>query len=158
MVVKSTLPGLSRRLTSGMTLTAAAALMWQFAGIAPASAQQAGVDTVEVTGSRIKSANTDSPNPIARVSADDIAATKATTVEDILQHIGVVQSTSSAADNNAGNGSSTMGLRNLGATRTLVLVNGQRFVSTDWQQAFTAVDMNAIPVSMIDHIDVLKDG
>ncbi|MDR3438367.1 TonB-dependent receptor domain-containing protein [Telmatospirillum sp.] len=157
MVVKSY--GLSGRLTSGLTLTAAVALMWQFAGVTPAAAAQSGgVETVEITGSRIKNANIEGANPVATVTADDIAATKATTVEEILSHMGVVQATASSADNNAGNGVSLLGLRNLGATRTLVLVNGQRFVATDYQQPFTAVDMNAIPVSMIERIDVLKDG
>jgi iron complex outermembrane receptor protein len=157
MVVKSS--GASRRVAAGLTLTAAAALMWNFAGVAPAAAQQA-VETVEITGSRIKNPNVESPAPIATMSAEDIAATKATSVEDVLTHMGIGDFSGgfSANSNNSGSGSSVVGLRNLGSARTLVLVNGQRYVSTDFQQASTAVDLNNIPMSMIDHIEVLKDG
>ena len=160
MVVKSSFHGLASRLTSSLTFTAAAALMWQFAAVTPAAAQQAEVETVEITGSRIKSENVVSANPVAVVTSDDIAKTKADTVEDILSHMGIADFTNGIASssNNGGVGASEVGLRYLGPTRTLILVNGQRFVGTDTEGSSTAVDLNNIPVSMIDHIEVLKDG
>ena len=51
-----------------------------------------------------------------------------------------------------------MGCSNLGPARTLVLVNGLRFPFTDTQGAVAAVDFNNIPTSMIDHIEILRDG
>jgi iron complex outermembrane receptor protein len=142
-----------------VTVTAVAALMVQFAGVAPAFAQQA-VETVEITGSRIKNVDAESANPVTVVGAAEIAQSGAINVEQALQQIGVVDFNGgfSAADNNSGLGASIMGLHSLGPTRTLILVNGQRFVSTDFQQPFTAVDLNNIPAAMIDHIEVLRDG
>ncbi len=135
--------------------------------VAPALAQSAQTaqaapqtETIEVTGTRIKNADAASANPITVVSSDDIAKTSATTVEEVLKKLPAVDFTGgvSSAATNGGNGNSVVGLRNLGAQRTLVLVDGLRMVATDNQVSVANVDLNSIPVQMIDHIDVLRDG
>ncbi len=135
--------------------------------VAPAMAQSAQTaqaapqtETIEVTGTRIKNADAASANPITVVSSDDIAKTSATTVEEVLKKLPAVDFSGgvSSAATNGGNGDSVVGLRNLGAQRTLVLVDGLRMVSTDNETSQANVDLNSIPVSMIDHIDVLRDG
>jgi iron complex outermembrane recepter protein len=117
-------------------------------------------ETIEVTGTRIKNTDAASANPITVVSSEDIQKSEAVTVEQFLRKLPDVDFTggTSQNDNNGGNGASNLGLRNLGPQRTLILVNGQRFVNTDSQGKFTAVDLNNIPTSMIDHIEILRDG
>jgi iron complex outermembrane recepter protein len=56
--------------------------------------------------------------------------------------------------NNGGDGSATVNLRNLGSDRTLVLVNGRRWVSG----LTGTVDLNTIPTAVIERIEILKDG
>jgi len=113
-----------------------------------------------VTGTRIKNADAASANPITVVTSDDIAKTSATTAEDILKKLPSVDFAGgiSSAQTNGGNGNSVVGLRNLGAQRTLVLINGLRMVATDNEISQANVDLQNIPVQMIDHIDVLRDG
>jgi len=117
-------------------------------------------ETIQVTGTRIKNTDAQAANPITVVSSEDIAKEKATTVEDILKKLPSIDFSAgiSSNSNNGGDGASEIGLRNLGPTRTLVLVNGYRFVNTDTEGSSTAVDLNSIPVQMIDHIEVLRDG
>ncbi len=135
--------------------------------VAPAMAQSAQTaqaapqtETIEVTGTRIKNADAASANPITVVSSDDIAKTSATTVEEVLKKLPAVDFAGgvSSSQTNGGNGDSVVGLRNLGAQRTLVLIDGLRMVSTDNDTSVANVDLNNIPVQMIDHIDVLRDG
>ncbi|MGF2075561.1 TonB-dependent receptor plug domain-containing protein, partial [Enterococcus casseliflavus] len=59
--------------------------------------------------------------------------------------------------NNGGEGASCTDLRNLGQNRVLVLVDGKRFVQTAGS-TFTCVDLNNIPVALIDRVEILKDG
>jgi iron complex outermembrane receptor protein len=117
-------------------------------------------ETIEVTGSRIKNVDAASANPITVVSSEDIARSSSTTTEEVLRKLPAVDFTGGISSNstNGGNGTAAIGLRNLGAVRTLILVNGQRMVPTDIGAAVSLVDLNNIPVQMIDHIDVLKDG
>ncbi|HEV2678613.1 MAG TPA: TonB-dependent receptor [Aliidongia sp.] len=117
-------------------------------------------ETIEVTGSRLKNSDAKSANPITVVSSEDIAREAATTVEQILLKLPSVDFTGGLTANsaNGGVGASEVGLRNLGPQRTLVLLNGQRFPFTDTQGTTDAVDLDNIPVSMVDHIEVLRDG
>ena len=138
-------------------LLAAMPAMAQTAQTAQAAPQ---TETIEVTGTRIHNADAASANPITVVSSDDIAKTSATTLEEVLVKLPSVDFTGgvSSAATNGGNGFSAVGLRNLGAVRTLVLVDGQRMVQTDNQGLETFVDLGSIPAQLIDHIDVLRDG
>ena len=132
-----------------------------FAQTADQSAQAAPpTETIQVTGSRIKNTDVQSANPITVVSSEDVAKTEAVTIEQYLRKLPSVDFTGgiSQNDNNGGNGASNLGLRNLGPQRTLILVNGVRFPLTDSLASANAVDLNNIPTSMIDHIDILRDG
>jgi outer membrane receptor protein involved in Fe transport len=136
-------------------------------GAAPALAQTADqnaqvpqTETIQVTGTRIRNTDAQAANPVTVVSSEDIAKEKATDVEDVLKKLPSIDFSGglSANSNNGGAGASAIGLRNLQPARTLVLVNGYRFPNTDNQAAVTAVDLNSIPVEMVDHIEVLRDG
>ena len=75
-------------------------------------------------------------------------------IGDILQQIPAAGAALNTAFNNGGNGSTNMDLRNLGAQRLLVLVNGKRWVSS----LGSTVDLNSIPAASIERVEVVKDG
>ena len=117
-------------------------------------------ETIQVTGTRIRNTDAQAANPITVISSEDIAKERSTTVEDVLKKLPSIDFSAgiTANSNNGGDGAAEIGLRNLGPTRTLILVNGYRFPNTDTQGSSTAVDLNSIPVQMIDRIEVLRDG
>ncbi|HET6602966.1 MAG TPA: TonB-dependent receptor plug domain-containing protein, partial [Xanthomonadaceae bacterium] len=113
------------------------------------------LDRIEVTGSRIRrSVDFETAQPVLTLTREDIERTGLTSVGDILQKISTNGATLNTTFNNGGNGETRVDLRNLGSNRTLVLVNGRRWVTT----IDGAVDLNTIPVAIIERIEVLKDG
>jgi iron complex outermembrane receptor protein len=141
-----------------------AALAFTMAGAAVAQDQPessaAAPEEIVVTGSRIKSNDVTSANPLTVVTAAQIQQTEAITAEQFLRKIPEIDFSGgiSSNDNNGGVGASEVGLHNLGPQRTLVLINGLRFPYTDTGGSYAAVDLNNIPVSMIDHVEILRDG
>ena len=116
------------------------------------------VEEVIVTGSRIARDPLPPPGPITIVDSEAISRSGVGTLDELLNVLPSMGTTGiNANDNNGGNGLAFVDLRNLGSARTLVLVNGRRFVSSA-SGVSSAVDMNNIPVDMIDRIEVLTDG
>ena len=116
------------------------------------------LDRIEVTGSRIPRAEIENEQPIITISRADIEKQGFTTVADILQNLTSAGSPAISRADALASGENVGGyyidLRNLGASRTLVLLNGKRLgVTTSGLQ-----DLGQIPVSAIERIDVLKDG
>ncbi|WP_407353637.1 TonB-dependent receptor plug domain-containing protein [Luteimonas sp. R10] len=116
------------------------------------------LDRIEVTGSRIRQVDTETAQPIVSIRREDIESQGFTSVVDILQNVTSTGdpplTRSSPLSSGEALGGSFIELRNLKATRTLVLVNGKRLgIMTGGFQ-----DISALPVSMIERIDVLKDG
>jgi iron complex outermembrane recepter protein len=124
----------------------------------PAMAQEESKeDTLEdvvVTGSRIRRADAETAQPVLVVTRADIEKTGLTSVGDIVQRLAEAGPSINTQFNNGGNGSVTIDLRNLGSNRTLVLLNGHRWVT----QLGGAVDLNTIPTAIIESIEILKDG
>ena len=114
------------------------------------------LDRIEVTGSRIKRAEVETSQPIFTMNREDIAAQGLTSVGDVIQNITTNGSTLNTTMNNGGNGETRVSLRNLGSNRTLVLVNGRRWVGGTGLGG--AVDLNTIPTAAVERIEVLKDG
>ncbi|GAA4860485.1 TonB-dependent receptor plug domain-containing protein [Luteimonas vadosa] len=114
------------------------------------------LDRIEVTGSRIKRTDIETSQPILTLSRDEISAQGLTSVGDVIQNITANGSTLNSTFNNGGNGETRVSLRNLGSARTLVLVNGRRWVGGTGLGG--AVDLNTIPTAAVERIEVLKDG
>ena len=114
------------------------------------------LSTVVVTGTHILQSSAGQAQPVQSISAQQILQSGFTDVASVLQNIPQAgASLTTTAQSNSSNGSATtINLRNLGANRTLVLVNGQRWTP----QLNGVVNLNAIPASMIQNIDVLQDG
>lgn len=117
--------------------------------------QTAEVGEIVVTGSRIVRQDYVANSPVATVTAEQIQARGDVNVEQILNQLPQVVPGFSANSNNPANGSATVDLRGLGASRTLVLVNGRRFVPYDKSNA---VDLNSIPASLIERVEVVSGG
>jgi len=114
------------------------------------------LERIEVTGSRIKRADIETSQPVFSLSREEITAQGLTSVGDVIQNITANGSTLNTTMNNGGNGETRVSLRNLGSARTLVLVNGRRWVGGTGLGG--AVDLNTIPTAAVERIEVLKDG
>ena len=129
------------------------------------------LQAVQVLGSRIRGAEIATQTPTTVITAQQIAQTGLTSLGDILQQLSQSGSALNTKFNSAGNfgfppdgsgvgsGSATLSLRNLGAKRTLILVDGLRWVNESSASGVSAaVDLNTIPVSIIERIEILPDG
>ena len=146
---------ISFALVVGATAVTGTAFAQDAAPAEAAPAQQATtLDRIEVTGSRIRQVDAETSQPILVIGRDDIEQSGRTSVADLLQNIAVNGAPINTQVNNGGDGSAGVDLRNLGSARTLVLVNGRRWVTG----LDGTVDLNTIPSAMIERIEVLKDG
>lgn len=109
------------------------------------------LESVQVTGSRIARTESEGASPVFKIDKATIEKTGALTIGDFLQEIPSIAgaATNPAVNNGGGDGAATVSLRGLGDQRTLILVNSRRIVTTD---------VNSIPMSMVQSIEVLKDG
>ncbi|WP_417452116.1 TonB-dependent receptor [Kordiimonas sp.] len=117
-------------------------------------------EEVSVVGSRIKRKDEVSNSPVFTLSGDDLAATGLVSLGEMLQELpGVGFSLNSNGSGGVSHGTSSINLRNLGANRALVLVNGHRWVAGSGTRGFRDfVDMNTIPQAIVGRVEVLKDG
>ncbi|WP_082539848.1 MULTISPECIES: TonB-dependent receptor domain-containing protein [unclassified Caulobacter] len=125
---------------------------------APTTGSEAtSVEEVVVTGSRIRRDPTNSPTPLIQVSRDDVVATGQASVIDVLADIPalsgsqVPEDTTGAGLNDGG--LSVLNLRDLGASRTLTLVDGRRHVGSNG--AGLQVDIDTIPRLLIQNVEVI---
>ncbi|MEO7775256.1 MAG: TonB-dependent receptor [Steroidobacteraceae bacterium] len=123
------------------------------------------VSEVVVTGSRIQRRDASAVGPLTTLTADDIALAAPTSAGDLLQALpSVGVSLNSNGTQGTAYGVSSINLRYLGSAegsgnRTLVLVDGHRWVNAVGGRGFRDfVDLNTIPLGIIDRIEVLKDG
>ncbi|MEO7732247.1 MAG: TonB-dependent receptor [Kofleriaceae bacterium] len=112
---------------------------------------------IAVTGSLIERASQTSASALTILSRDELLAAGRTMIGDILQPLPAQGNAINAQANNGGDGSTRIDLRGLGVDRTLVLVNGRRFVPVG-TGADSTVDLNTIPLAVIDRVEVLKDA
>jgi outer membrane receptor protein involved in Fe transport len=157
------------RVSGLYVLTALGLILSPPRAFAQATADAAGdesagaIETIEVTGTRIHSPDAVNDHPLTIISAEEIERSHAVSVGDLLRKLpsagsqGANASQTSATNGQAGNGNDFIDLRNLGVPRTLVLVDGLRLVESGSLDS-EGVDLNNIPVAMVDHIEVLRDG
>ena len=120
----------------------------------PASAAEA-VETVVVTGSRIPTKDYTSNSPLATVQGEDIRAMGTNTVETYLNTLPQFTASITKTNNNpTGGGAAFASLRNLGTSRTLVLIDGRRPISIDG----STVDLTVLPPSMIERVETITGG
>ena len=147
----------SRRLL-GSLLAATVPLAAQTGPGAPPPAQ---LERFEVTGSLIKQAEVEGPSPLKLITREEIDLSGFDNLTDIMRDI---PEATNLGINEGGTttfvrGASAIDLRFLGPNNTLVLVDGRRMAPNGISSGGTVfVDLNRIPVSSIERVEVLKDG
>lgn len=110
---------------------------------------------IVVTGSRIVRRDLESAAPVAVIQDEEFKLSGTVNVENVINTLPQVIPGTTSFSNNPGGGVATLNLRGLGATRTLVLVNGRRWMFYDTSQL---TDLNTIPAFLIDGVDVVTGG
>jgi outer membrane receptor protein involved in Fe transport len=95
---------------------------------APSERKQAQEEIV-VTGSRVRRKDLTTPAPVTVISRQQIQSSAVANIGDFLQQLPEQGNATNTQVNNGGDGETQISLRSLGAARTLVLVDGKRFVS-----------------------------
>src|SRR5712664_736868 len=119
-------------------------------------------EQIIVTGSRVRRKDLTTPAPVTVLTRQQWLESGKLTIGDFLQSLPEQGNAPNFQLNNGGatygaDGSTRVNLRNLGVTRTLVLVNGRRVVPAGLG-ASSSVDLNSIPTAAVERIEVLKDG
>ncbi|HEY1033791.1 MAG TPA: TonB-dependent receptor plug domain-containing protein, partial [Pseudoxanthomonas sp.] len=123
------------------------------------------LDTVTVTGSRIKRTEVEAQLPVTVLQKERIDELGISSAEQLLMFLNIAGNSSDNLASNGGivseeqrgnNGVSGANLRGQGADATLVLLNGRR-VATHGLKG-RAVDLNSIPFAALDRVEVLRDG
>ena len=131
---------------------------------APPPEEGTQVNELVVTGSRIKTTTYTSTAPLSVITGEQAELIGAVDTSQILQ-LSTVAANAVQINNfftgfitTGGPGANTLSLRGLGAQRTLFLINGQRLGPAGVGGTVGPFDLNVLPSSLIDHIDILKDG
>lgn len=132
---------------------------------AEAAERQADSNTIVVTGSRIRRNEFTSPDPVQIINPDLAEKEGRVDTGEIIQSspiaAGSFQITDAISSNfvtNGGPGAQTVSLRGLGAERTLVLLNGRRAGPAGTRGAISSFDLNVLPSSIINSVEILKTG
>jgi iron complex outermembrane receptor protein len=147
----------------GVLLLVGSAHAQQQVASTAAPSEDVPMERVQVTGSRInlKQAQISGVGPVTVIDAEAIQRSGAISAEGLLQRLpasaGGAGNQTSAYWTGNGYGTTQVNLRGLGIDRTLVLLNGRRVVNGG-TGANSSVDLNMIPIALIDRIEVLKDG
>ncbi|MGR4864367.1 TonB-dependent receptor domain-containing protein [Caulobacter sp. LARHSG274] len=155
-----------RLLASSMICGAAVAMLGATQAAAqtaaPAAPEQTEVEEIVVTGSLFRRTDTETPSPVTVLTTETLQRAGITTATDAIRSISADGAGSIGTGFQSGfsAGGAAVSLRGLGVSSTLVLVDGLRSanfpISDDGHNAY--VDLNSIPFSLIDRVEVLKDG
>jgi outer membrane receptor protein involved in Fe transport len=118
------------------------------------------LQTIVVTGSHIRRVDLETSNPVVAVTAAQIAKTGKLTLGDVIQNLPVITGgvENPNVNNGGGSGSTNVGLRGLGASRTLILIDGQRLSGIGGGVNGSLANLNFIPAAAVERIEVLTDG
>jgi iron complex outermembrane recepter protein len=153
---------------ASLLVTAGPATVWAQEG---ADTGQAAPQEVVVTGSRIYQTEAQREQPLSTISTEAIEKSGLSDVGQLLQQLTTGGQALNSKFNSSGNfgyppdgggigaGSAQVSLRNLDSKRVLVLVDGIRWVNESSASGVSgSADLNTIPVSIVDHIEILEDG
>lgn len=155
-ITKTGAPSRRGRLLSAVSMAALCTILQK-----PAFAQDAsdaGTEAVTVTSTRVQREGYSAPTPVTAVSTKDLEQQAPSTVGDVLANLPSFRATSTPTTsgvNSLGGGQVTADLRGLGASRTLVLVNGKRFVPA---ASDGTSDLTQIPTLLVDRVEVVTGG
>lgn len=115
-------------------------------------AEAAPLEEVVITGTRIKRANLETASPITALPQEEFKYQGTSTVEGVLNRMPQFTADSNENGSNGSDGTARVNLRNLGPSRVLVLIDGQRMLPVEGN------DVNFIPSALIERVDVVTGG
>ncbi|MXP10196.1 TonB-dependent receptor plug domain-containing protein [Pseudoblastomonas halimionae] len=119
---------------------------------------------VVVTGSRIRRDEFSTTEPLTVITKDEVTQAGFNSSTDALQSTAVTAGSGQINNyfagfvTDGGTGANTLGLRNLGPARTLILLNGRRLAPAGTRGSVVAADLNVLPTSIVERIEILKAG
>jgi len=122
------------------------------------------LEEIVVVGSRIRKDVYNSPSPVQVITRDEATLAGLASTAEILQSNAVTGGTQQINNlftgfvTNGGPGVNTIGLRGLGPSRTLVLLNGRRVAPAGSRGSVGSADLNVLPSALIERIEILRDG
>lgn len=124
---------------------------------APKAAAPAQLDVVVVTGSRIVRNGYSAPTPVTVVQAAELETLTPSTIPDALNKLPVFEGSIQSNMNATGSAVSGnfLNLRNFGANRTLILLDGLRVPATNFNGT---VDVNSLPSMLLQRVDTVTGG
>jgi iron complex outermembrane receptor protein len=134
----------------------AAAVASTLPGFAFAQDEEANLEEVVVTGSRLTKSNVTSSVPLVQIGAEEINSRGVARVEDVVNILPNVFVSQTSEVANGANGTSTLNLRGLGSQRTLVLIDGKRLPFGSPFSSSANVDM--VPARMVERVDIVTSG
>ncbi|MFN3669442.1 MAG: TonB-dependent receptor domain-containing protein [Brevundimonas sp.] len=144
------------RLLATTMIGGIAALAFSAPAMAQSAPQEAELDEVVVTGSRIPVRDNTSSSPISTVQGEVLSEIGTGTIETYLNALPQVQPSLTKTNNNpTGGGSAFLNLRDLGPSRGLVLVNGRRMVPGN---SAGSVDVSILPSAIIERVELITGG
>jgi iron complex outermembrane receptor protein len=120
----------------------------------PAFAQDVDEEVVTI-GSRIQRVDLEAVSPVTVVNAEEFTLSGNINIEQKLAELPLTLPSFGPSSNNPGDGTARVNLRGLGTARTLVLVNGRRYIPSTQTGV---VDLNTVPGTLIERVDVLTGG
>ena len=110
------------------------------------------LEVVTVTGTRIQRPNMASASPLTVVTSEEIEYQGTTAIENVLNRLPQFTADSNENGSNGSDGTARINLRDLGPSRVLVLIDGQRMLPVE------TADLNFIPTALVDRVDVVTGG
>lgn len=150
---------ISKAVRVALAFGVASASALSFQAVAAENEEVEKVERIEVTGSKIKRIGELAPTPVTVITGDGLVDAGVVNVADLLHKMpNTLVGISPETSNNTifASGLNNTDLRGLGSNRTLVLVNGRRFVSG--APGSSAVDLNNIPTAMVERIEITTGG
>lgn len=147
---------LASTMIAGLALAGFAAPAMAQTTAATQADQPSQVSDIVVTGSRLRQPNLTTTSPVTQVTGEDIDVQGVTRVEDLVSQLPQAFAAQNSTVANGASGTATVSLRNLGSSRTLVLIDGKRMGYGSPQD--DAADLNQIPGQMVERVEVLTGG
>src|SRR5690349_21910736 len=110
------------------------------------------LEVITVTGTHIKRADVESTSPTTVVSSEEIKYQGTTAIENVLNRMPQFTADSNENGSNGSDGTARVNLRDLGPSRVLVLIDGQRMLPVE------TTDVNFIPSALVERVDVVTGG
>lgn len=161
-----TLSTMARRRAKVLALSTVGATALAAVAITNVQAQEAESSTlseVVVTGSRITRDGYEAPTPVSVLGADELNALNAVNVADAVNTLPAFSGSASPRSSNGNlstgaTGVSQLNLRGMGTNRTLVLLDGHRYINAALTSGNSAPDINSFPNALIERVDVVTGG